>query len=453
MRISKISVKNLFGMFNHEIPLNAAEHITIIHGPNGYGKTILLTLVNEIFNGKYQKLLSVPFGELEIEFDEKNTLIVKINTGADEETKKTKNGYQLEFEYSKPTAKPKSYKSNLVATRDAPFPVNSLTRIAPELERIGSNAWRNSLTGERLSRENILEQYSDRMPTSFLNLKGKVKPSWFEEIENSINTNFIKTERLRSVANYDSDYNSSRSRYAEPPSMALAVLSYSKELSNAIRLKLAKYGSLSQSLDSTFPTRLVKRETEKEPTIDELKKELKQLGEKRDRLVGAGIFDREQKLEFEDWEKIDENNINVLAVYIDDVERKLSVFDDLSDRIDLLTKIVNRRFLFKQLSIDKETGFVLNTSAENKLSPRSLSSGEQHELVLLYELLFKVEPNSLILIDEPELSLHVVWQQEFLKDLHEITSLVGFDVLIATHSPQIINDRWDLTVELQGPKQ
>jgi predicted ATP-binding protein involved in virulence len=68
-------------------------------------------------------------------------------------------------------------------------------------------------------------------------------------------------------------------------------------------------------------------------------------------------------------------------------------------------------------------------------------------------MLFKVKPNSLILIDEPELSLHVVWQQEFLKDLEQITRLVGFDILIATHSPDIINVRWNLTVELKGPTE
>jgi predicted ATP-binding protein involved in virulence len=68
-------------------------------------------------------------------------------------------------------------------------------------------------------------------------------------------------------------------------------------------------------------------------------------------------------------------------------------------------------------------------------------------------LLFKVKPNTLILIDEPEMSLHISWQQEFLKDLQKITKLSGLDILMATHSPDIINDRWDLTVELEKPKQ
>jgi len=49
MRIKKITVKKLFGMFCHEIPLNMDDHITIIHGPNGIGKTILLKMLNALF--------------------------------------------------------------------------------------------------------------------------------------------------------------------------------------------------------------------------------------------------------------------------------------------------------------------------------------------------------------------------------------------------------------------
>ena len=74
-------------------------------------------------------------------------------------------------------------------------------------------------------------------------------------------------------------------------------------------------------------------------------------------------------------------------------------------------------------------------------------------IVLLYELLFVVKPNSLIMIDEPEISLHVAWQLEFLSDLQRITELSEIDVVIATHAPGIINDRMDLTVELSAPAE
>ena len=77
-----------------------------------------------------------------------------------------------------------------------------------------------------------------------------------------------------------------------------------------------------------------------------------------------------------------------------------------------------------------------------------LSSGEQHELVLHYNLLFRVRPNTAVLIDEPELSLHVGWQKKFLPDLTEIVQLSGFDAVVATHSPFVVGDRDDLMVPL-----
>ena len=269
-----------------------------------------------------------------------------------------------------------------------------------------------------------------------------------KEIRESIHIGFIQTQRLLNFS-----YTRRLREYNARPSMVPTVLNYSEELTNAIQSKLAEYGSLSQSLDRTFPSRLVKGRISSELTIDELKTKLNELEEKRSMLMEAGLLDKEKEIDFRDLPKIDETKRNILSVYIDDVQKKLQVFDELTNKIDLLVKIINNKeFLYKKMSISKKEGFIFKTPDEKQLIPTNLSSGEQHELVLLYELLFKVGPNSLILIDEPELSLHVGWQQQFLKDLQEITKLVEFDVLIATHSPLIINERWDLTVELEGPK-
>lgn len=84
------------------------------------------------------------------------------------------------------------------------------------------------------------------------------------------------------------------------------------------------------------------------------------------------------------------------------------------------------------------------------LTLKKLSSGEQHELVMLYDLLFHASSNSLILINKPELSLHVAWQQEWLSDLEQMAELSDFRAMVATHSPDIIAEKWHLAVELTG---
>ena len=449
MRIRKVTVKGLFGIFNHEVPFNLENHITIIHGPNGVGKTILLTMLNALFNSHYHELRRIPYSELSIDFDDDSNLRVKKIIQPKVEGRNIDvEVFKLIIEFTKNSSKV-SYTIPSINKHEIPFPLSAIEHEIPGLQRMGAENWIYMPTQEKLSLDEIMERFADKLPidSSFIQ-KRKNEPLWLKEIRESIHIGFIQTQRLLNFS-----YTRRLREYNARPSMVPTVLNYSEELTNAIQSKLAEYGSLSQSLDRTFPSRLVKGRISSELTIDELKTKLNELEEKRSMLMEAGLLDKEKEIDFRDLPKIDETKRNILSVYIDDVQKKLQVFDELTNKIDLLVKIINNKeFLYKKMSISKKEGFIFKTPDEKQLIPTNLSSGEQHELVLLYELLFKVGPNSLILIDEPELSLHVGWQQQFLKDLQEITKLVEFDVLIATHSPLIINNRWDLTVELKGPE-
>ena len=100
------------------------------------------------------------------------------------------------------------------------------------------------------------------------------------------------------------------------------------------------------------------------------------------------------------------------------------------------------------MKIDKQNGIKIIANNGRPINPSKLSSGEQHELVLLFELLFKNEKESLILIDEPEISLHISWQKMFLDDLLKIANISPFDAIVATHSTYIVNDKQELSVPL-----
>src|SRR5438128_701625 len=76
MRIKRISATELFGLFNHTIPLQLDERITIIHGPNGLGKTIILRMLAGLMEGKYSIFRRIPFGKFMVEFDSGDALYV-----------------------------------------------------------------------------------------------------------------------------------------------------------------------------------------------------------------------------------------------------------------------------------------------------------------------------------------------------------------------------------------
>ena len=66
---------------------------------------------------------------------------------------------------------------------------------------------------------------------------------------------------------------------------------------------------------------------------------------------------------------------------------------------------------------------------------RHLSSGEKQLLILLTQALLWERDPVVYVADEPELSLHVTWQEKLLKS---ITALAGrCQVIVATHSPDI----------------
>ncbi len=272
-------------------------------------------------------------------------------------------------------------------------------------------------------------------------------PVWLTEARKIIPIRLIETQRLLSPVKPASRERTLSSEYA--------LTEDARHLTDEIKKSLAQSATLSQSLDRTFPVRLITPTAQQlQITEDNLLKKLESLEEKRSHLMAVGLLDKETESAFPttSGQRITTDTKAVLAVYAEDTAQKLGIFDDLAQKIDLLTTIINKRFLYKTMTVNKEKGFVFITKNGVTLSLESLSSGEQHELVLFYELLFRVTPGSLILIDEPELSLHVVWQEQFLKDVQQITKLTNIDVVLATHSPDSMGKRRDWVVELKEPK-
>lgn len=86
----------------------------------------------------------------------------------------------------------------------------------------------------------------------------------------------------------------------------------------------------------------------------------------------------------------------------------------------------------------------LTVSVRGFAEPRTisaLSSGERQLLVMLAHL--SLNPNlagsGVFIVDEPELSLHIDWQEKFVDAIREANPKV--QLILATHSPAIILDR------------
>lgn len=74
----------------------------------------------------------------------------------------------------------------------------------------------------------------------------------------------------------------------------------------------------------------------------------------------------------------------------------------------------------------------------DKNSIFNLSSGEKQLIILFGHVIFSSDINGIFIIDEPELSLHLSWQEKFVKALLEANPSTQF--ILATHAPAIINE-------------
>ncbi len=443
MRIKEIYIEELFGMFTYTIPFHLNERITIIHGPNGYGKTTILKMIDALFNNDQYTFFKIPFKTFLLKFDNNESLRIERKETTKKEEEKDFQDITLNFSMENGKKKPFkiSYSPSIMELKHDPrFKRYIMSKYDYLLFDPNRDLWLHEPTDEIRPYNEIIQNHEYRL---LFHPKKERKEEWFLDLINEFKVVFIKTQRLMVKEDIK------KPRYKKRYMLKSSVKMYSENLTELIQKTLTEYAELSQSLDRSFPGRVVRERPVSTLGEEEIRLRLTYLEEKRKKLMDVGLLDKESSITDIKSEKIDDNTVYVLNVYINDTEDKLATFDELFEKINLFMNIINKRFLNKELKINKQDGFVVTTENGRRLDLEDLSSGEKHEIVLLYEMLFNAKPNFLILIDEPEISFHVEWQEVFLENLLDIAKLSSLDILVATHSPQIINEQWDLTVRLE----
>ncbi len=323
----------------------------------------------------------------------------------------------------------------------------ALNQILPFLEPAGPDLWLDNNLEDIVPTSVIIDRYNTHIPASMRKLPEI--PDWLNKFIDSSDCRLIETQRLLRIVRSNDPHRVSR----RGPTLSKAVVdAEASDLANRIRATLAEYANQSQALDQSFPRRvIVALGSQDAPLADDVSRRLRDVEQKRSSLIEAGLLDKSGAPEILSQAELRGKEVRqVIGVYLNDMEQKFSKFDQLFQRASLFKEIISEKFRFKSVMISREKGISARMDDGQEIPLTDLSSGEQHELVLLYELLFGVRDDALILIDEPELSLHVGWQVKFIPDLERIQKLRSLQIIMATHSPQIINDRWDLTEELKG---
>ncbi|MBB6255583.1 putative ATPase [Xanthomonas arboricola] len=441
-RITKVFVEGLFGLYDHTIELNQADQITIVHGPNGVGKTVLLKAIAAFFAGNYSLLSTTPFNRLTVWINNaEHVVIARVPSGK----KRSQPHFAIEVTlplFNVPEI-PVLYRIEL--PEEYSHFASSISRHIPGLQQIGPEEFFDSRLSMSLDAEQVIWRYADHpaTPAVFRKRISAMEPIEVRKFRQRIHVQMIETNRLYKVA-------SNEIEFATSAQLKDRITDYATQLRDRIQQTLADYGRNAQKLDQTFPHRLISEEI-LPLGVDALKRSIKDLDDTQKALAEFGLLERLATIPFADDEsEIEQSKLVALTLFTRDIKEKIAVLSPLSNRIKIFLNSINSKLRNKKIYINKESGLIAKDALGTLLPLEDLSSGEQHEIVLAFELVFNMPKNSLVLLDEPELSLHVTWQRMFLPELMNISNEVGFDCIIATHSPFIVGARTDLLVLLDA---
>lgn len=117
--------------------------------------------------------------------------------------------------------------------------------------------------------------------------------------------------------------------------------------------------------------------------------------------------------------------------------------DRVLKRIDHLFFIVNQFFkeTHKEIEFDRENNKLVFRKEDGKIiSLEMLSAGEKQLMLILLTVFLMDEKPHVLLLDEPELSLHIEWQGKLIKCLREMNP--ACQMIITTHSPSVFASGW-----------
>lgn len=432
MDIKYIKTNGLFGRYNHTIRFS--DGVNIIIGENGVGKTVCLKILKAVFNGEFEYLLQLDFQSIVISFGREVWTITKEKPeGADDELLPL---FDEDVVIGRNELKIVSNLGGIHIIKPDDVPVNP----TPYLEQTSDNEWYDRRRGVYIDEKELFYRYRIRRETQGL-------PLWVKHRISSLSVRLIDTQRI---------YRSENNRRSME--IGRTINKYVKDIAEIIKTEQNKAGAVASNLDRTFPSRLIDvlskhsavtthATIEKLATVDKLSKSLYQ--------VGLTEYKKEPILK--NFQQIDDTILAVLSLYAEDMIFKLEAYSEIQGKLQLFFDIINARFDNKKCVLNSNNEFCFSVEVEqgssgnkrNKIiEPSLLSSGEQNEFVLFYDLLFNCASKNLILIDEPELSLHIKWQQVMINDLQRICDHNKLNVLIATHSPDLIGNHWSLVQEL-----
>ena len=411
--ILKINIKGLFNKFDYEFDFENEENISIVVAPNGAGKTTILNLIKFLITPTYDnyvEIKNIPFKFARCEMSDGN--IISFERLTEKEIEKNK---LLSFEDFFDELQKDRMSFFSVPKDDYEYSIfESLMNNTGDFDKLELFCYKYQIRKNgKLKTLNFLKELKDYFINNSIS-KDCDKGEVLQKVQNVLFEKFQKICPYASMVNFNS-----KIRTVVPYDIKyidlISTRRVSEDFSDDNRLK-AIISAATMRLKIKNRNPLFEKEI-----ISKLSKHVANMNflVKAQQKIGRII--NNQELGFFTSEET--------------INKMISLFEKMFNERN---RITNKKIVFS-----KHKGFEIFQDGK-ALPLRCLSAGEVNDFALLYRVIFNPYRANIILIDEPEISLHVDWQESMLDNFMEISKLSGTQIIVATHSPHIISTHYDL---------
>lgn len=135
----------------------------------------------------------------------------------------------------------------------------------------------------------------------------------------------------------------------------------------------------------------------------------------------------------------DDNDLEKLKQLLND---KTEQINNITDYKNSFIKQINALFYdsHKWIDFDKNNAIIFRNNHNQSFSVYELSAGEKQILIILLNVLIQENQPSIILIDEPEISLHLAWQHKLIDMIQSLND--NCQLIIVTHAAGVFSKGW-----------
>jgi predicted ATPase len=423
--IKRVELKGIHKRYDLDITFN--ESLNVLHGQNGTGKSTLIHIIANVANCDFIRFAFLDFYKIRVSYSNGAFIVVtQIDNGDDKQIKVETDGEEvLEF------FKREAYE---------------------EIRELDDDRYSREYVPELTKRINNFVKSNNirHIETSYFPAFRTMLEAWSSQRE-------VRSRHQKMMSSMATKQATSFSR--ELFGQFLPTINYpspidiEQNLRNEIRdcqISIARYESsvFSDSFVKVFSALLDGSNVE--TNTEELLSEISQLttdstnSKLGDFEENSNTYRDLQRLVTKSFRTNDlaSSAAGALSVYRDALKERQFFQQEAFKEVDKYFEVVNSFLDKKELSytLDKHrrTPKVgLKFPDDTWSSIRVMSSGERQLLTMLYAV-NKMSGNAAVLIDEPELSLHIDWQEELLGKMME--QLGNRQIIVCTHSPAIASD-------------